>query len=204
MNKKLIVTLMIASAIGVTARATTLYTIAGAELDDASAVAIPQLSLAVLVIDSTGDGFAPLNGGESLTIGASWGNDTVLQIEDLTAGGTDGLYLGAVTVTYGGTITSGDKMILYWFPTLTLSSTVLSNGDPFGSYRDDVGLDGGAPWSLPADTGASLALNALTVSYGGSLADGSLLANQVVPEPSTLVLVGLGLLGMAALRRRSA
>ncbi len=157
-----------------------------------------------MVIDPTGDGFAPLNGGESLTVGASWGNDIVLQIEDLTAGGTDGLYLGSMTVTYTAPITSGDKIIMYWFPTLTLSSSSLSFGDSYGSYRDDVGLDGGAPWSLPADTGAALALNALTVSFGGSLVDGSLIANQVVPEPSTLVLVGLGLLGMAALRRRSA
>ncbi len=150
---------------------------------------MPGTGLIVLLADSNQDGFASIG-----TDNFASGDDTILFQGALDSGLGDGMFLRSVNLTLAGGLTAGDPVQLYWYPTLSESSTSPGHGTSFGSYRDATGsLDGSDPWILPSD-GMSMNLNFLTASAGGSNPDSIGWASQVtpMPEPQSLLLAGLG------------
>jgi hypothetical protein len=181
--------------------ATTTFQVFSADLQDANGTLMPVSGLAMLVVDTAADGF----GGPSPTAFVS-GDDVILGAWNLSSSGTPGM-LTEITapVVYSGGISAGDPLRLFWFPTLTISSLTPGYGTQYGSYTDAVGIDGSAAWVMPSDTGAQIDLYFLTQSQSGSNPDTAGRASNVtpVPEPTTYVLVGFGLLGAWLMRRRS-
>ncbi len=89
------------------------------------------------------------------------GDDLVLARGDLT-GGDLGYFIGSANFSLGANnLGVGDAVQLYWFPTLTLSSTTADESTPYGSYRSATGLDGSAPWVVPNDGTSTLDLKFL-------------------------------------------
>jgi hypothetical protein len=192
--------------VGVQAHATTTFQVFAADLQLDNGMLMPTSGLVLLVVDSGANGFTVPAPGASVGLGATLaGDDVVVGRFDLSSSGTPGLLAGdPAVVTYGGAITTGDALQLYWFPSLTLGSASAPGGAKYGKYTDAVGIDGSAAWALPADAGATLDLYFLTASQGGSNPDTAGRASfTVVPEPTTAMLVGLGLLGVLGIRRRS-
>jgi PEP-CTERM motif-containing protein len=184
---------------------TTLMVTAGM-LQDSNSVVVATNSLAVLVVDTGGDGFESLELGASLTLGtAIEGNDVIVgKWEVGYASETAGELVDTTgPISYAGLgIAAGNAVRLYWFPSLGVADTVIGAPTPYGLYSDGVGVDGSAAWEMPVDTGATVDLKFLTETVGGSNPETAGRAAFVVPEPTTMLLVGAGLLGVAALRRR--
>jgi hypothetical protein len=121
------------------------------------------------------------------------GDDIILAKFDLS-GGTNGVCLGFAPGIKSTLV--GKPIMMYWYPTLNLNSTVPGNGTPFGSYRTDSPLDGSDAWVTPAD-GASINLRFLTsdanLDYhnpAGSNPASLAIANQFVggaPSPTLLI-----------------
>ena len=116
-----------------------------------------------------------------------------------------------------GSQKTGDEMALRWFPQITLaqyeSGTKTLAGEVFGTYNPAGGNpDGGTAWTVPADGATIQDLFFFTSNSdgGGSqlptagLAATPVLGLSVAPEPSTYVLLGMGLLALLAIRRRVA
>lgn len=192
------------------ANASTVYQVTAGDLALSNGVFAPQSSIALLVVDTANDGFqtsltaaSPLTLDSFITL-----DDKIVARWDLTAGGQDGLLLSAVAnVIYGGGVAANREIGLYWFPTLTTASTVVGSGTQYGFYTDQnvIPLDGSDAWKLPTDSGANLNLNFLTLSEGGqnlNSAGRAQFQTAAIPEPSTMLLVGLGLAGAMTLRRR--
>ena len=115
-----------------------------------------------------------------------------------------GSFIKALPVTLSGNLTTGDQLILRWFPTLTTLSSSPGAGTIFGQYRTDATLDGSeGAWVLPAD-GTPYSLVFQTISAGGSVANSAGAASLVtaVPEPSSYGLLGAAALAGVVVRRR--
>jgi len=108
-------------------------------------------------------------------------------------------------LTLSGNWTAADPLQFYWYPTLTLGAERPGAGTSYGTYRTDLVLNGSTTgWFTPSD-GSLIALNFLTASAGGSLADAMGLATQTtVPEPAAFATVSglLCLLGAIAFKAR--
>ncbi len=59
------------------------------------------------------------------------------------------------------------------------------------------GVDSGTLFTINTSTGA-----ATSIGFNGIGFDGLAFSNNIVPEPGTLALFGLGLLGLGVMRRR--
>ncbi len=178
------------------------------------------VSKAILVVDTANDGFTGISSatsgiaGFSLTRGSQVGNDMVLAVFTAvdvsggsnklgfqTAGGNPVSIDTADTAWNPLGLTAGAKLGLYYFPT---GSNALTNA--FGFYRSDVsGPDGTLGYFVPA-IGTTQSIISATTSAGGSgnpftgtpSVSGTIGA---APEPSRMILMGLGL-GAFFLRRR--
>lgn len=119
------------------------------------------------------------------------GDDIEIKRWDLSGGfNTAGVFSGSTgSLTLSGNWTAGDALQLFWFPTLTLSSTAPGAGTSYGQYRHATGLDGSAAWETPSD-GSLVSLKFFTsdasfLISGGSNSSASGTASfTAVPEPA--------------------
>ncbi len=140
------------------------------DLQDRLGNLAPTSSIAVLVVDTGNNGFVDPQPASSLSLGATWGtDDRVVDRWDLSACQCgDGRLFDQMSVAYLGGIAAGQKLQLYWFPSLTLASNTV--GVTFyGKYTDTNSppLDGSDEWKMPAG-GSSLHLRFYTSQRGGA------------------------------------
>jgi hypothetical protein len=178
---------------------------------------MPVGSVLVLVA-AGGDGIF------SNTLGAGQyasGNDILLsvlsapgsaQAFNLSGGTDETLNTFTISTTSFPTLAVGDLLALRWFPQILLtqfqSGTTPSAGNNFGTYNPlfwgngSNNPDGGQAWAVPSG-GATINLNFFTTDTAGSQNPAEGYAQfTVVPEPSSLLLAGVSLLGAAAFRLR--
>ena len=144
------------------------YHVSAGDLQDGSGNLAATNSLAVLVADTNNNGFTNPQPNFPLSLGASWGSgNIVVGLWDLSSDGIAGLLDGVTTVTNAQGFAPGQKLQLYWFPSLTLASNVVGY-TYYGQYTDtnNPPLDGSDPWVLT--TNASAQLSFRTVGDAGS------------------------------------
>jgi hypothetical protein len=172
-------------------------------LKTSTGTALPTDRLFLLVADTASNGFGFLSNGDTLNAGDFFaGDDLILWRDDLSANATPGLYLEPTSAfALAGSWNAGDPVAIIWFESLTLANTSAALGDEYGFYTTTSPLDGSDPWTTPGSGLRDLVF--FTADAGGSnpsaAGNASLL---VVPEPSTYALLGAGLMGMWAFRRR--
>src|SRR5204862_287562 len=86
--------------------------------------------------------------------------------DSFACNGQPGALCAQTPVGYIGGIAPGQKVQLYWFPSLTLASNIVGVTH-YGKYTDQVGLDGGDVWTTPA-VGSAVNLLFITADEGGS------------------------------------
>lgn len=153
---------------------------------------MPTTGLVILVASTNG-----VFGGPTPTSFVS-SNNAVLAKWDLSNSGSPGLFsdsmgeisLSSLPAGFG----SGNQLMLYWFPTLTISATAPGAGTSYGFYRDATaaygnyggGLDYTSdPWFIPASSGnASMAFYTTDDPYtpGGHTPAAAGLASYTVPS----------------------
>jgi PKD repeat protein len=112
-----------------------------------------------------------------LNVGATWGtDDKIVCLWDLkdgydVTGGQLGLLWDVTVVAYADGVCAGQRLQLYWFPSLTLASGTVGF-TYYGKYTDanSPPLDGSAEWKTPP-AGSSASLVFITASEGGSNPD---------------------------------
>jgi hypothetical protein len=186
------------------------------DLTDQSSVMLGNGAIALVVADTSGLGLgggitnlaatsALLVGGD-LTIQGGGVGDLILAKANIAASAFQGYFggtSGAHALGVGG-LASGQTVYVLWFPSLTTSSILVGTGTFYGQITNPGPLDSGQAWVIHSD-GALTELDANNVAEGGTVSDSLLSANfqTAVPEPSSVVLVVTGLLGLLGLRRRS-
>lgn len=158
--------------------------------------AISTVSLVLLVVDVSGNGVstADLTVGQDLSLGGTIGDDLIIARFDCQVGGLG--YVSGNTQVVG---TSGKPLGLIWFSGNTIgdNSLVMTTASLYGSLIN-AAIVGGDVWTMPSD-GADISL---VLSTADEAASEGFSTHNVIPEPSTYMLVGTGLLGLLALRRR--
>jgi len=153
-------------------------------------------TLVLLVVDVSGNGLvtADLTPGISLAIGSSLGtDDLIIGRFDMSVGGAG--YVSATTSIVG---TAGKVLGIIWLNGNTIGDTTLTGGgNKYGSTINTSPV-GGDTWSIPADGN----LISLVLSTGDDDVSLGYATHNIIPEPSTYMLVGTGLLGLLAIRRR--
>jgi len=147
----------------------------------------PSNSIGVLVVDTGNNGFTDPQPGFALSVGATWGtDDKVIGLWDLSAIAADygdGQLFDQVVASYTSAIMPGQKLQLYWFPSLTLASNTVGV-TYYGKYTDNnnPGLDGSDLWVMPeGDTFVHLKF--WTAFWGGSNPETAGWATNLVVEP---------------------
>jgi|GEM_PF-6144456 len=134
-------------------------------LKDANGSAFPTSGLILVAVDgnTNSQGFSYPS-----SQGYQDGDDYIVGAFDLSATNTPGLLIETLAnIELGETISAGDAICIYWFPTMTLddytneTQTLPSPGTPFGFFAGSGTVSGSAPWVLPPD-GGSITLEFLT------------------------------------------
>jgi hypothetical protein len=173
-------------------------------LDDLSVLA-PQGTVGLMIVDKLGDGIGngPELAGGSIAVGAFFAgadNEIVGNITIAGSSAQDGYLAFASSFTIPGGVSGASRFAVVWLPYQALDQTTLQAGW-YGWYSDAAGTHDAA-WVVPSD-GSTINYNMTTVSQGGTVPNASGVAShEIIPEPSTVTLVGLGLLGMVGLIRR--
>jgi PKD repeat protein len=169
-----------------------------ADIQDRFGTLAPSNSIAVLVLDVGTNGFVDPQPAFPLGLGATWGTeDRIVGLWDLTGCGCgDGYLFDSTIVAYTNGIAPGQKLQLYWFPSLTLASNTVGatyygkfadtnspplNGDPWamplgGSILQlDFYTEGGpgGPWPETAGQAVYLAVTPVVASFSGSPTTGT-------------------------------
>jgi hypothetical protein len=213
------ITTLAALAMSYQAKATVTLAFGAGDLYDQTSTML-SAGIAVVVADTSGLGAAGLQGtllpSQTLTAGSLIGGgsgDKVLGlgVYDITASsGQPGYFGGAVNGTpLTAPVAAGQQVFVVFFPTLGDATTTIGNSEWYGVARNPgTDLNSGASWVIPPD-GSTVSLNLYDVNEGGSYAAGSSGMQAayetlaIVPEPSSILLVVTGLLGLLGLRRRS-
>jgi PKD repeat protein/lysophospholipase L1-like esterase len=154
-------------------------------LYDNSGARAPTNSIAVLVVDTGTNGFVDPQPDFPLSLGATWGtDDRIAGVWDLSGCNCgDGVLHDQTVVAYTNGIAPGQKLQLYWFPSLTLASNTVGV-TYYGKYTDTNSppLDGSNAWQIPAsDSRAQLIF--WTASNQGSNPDAAGQATLLATEP---------------------
>ena len=171
LNKYGTATLVATNLITVSSAPSTILADAG-DLQDRFSTLAPSNSVAVLVVDTGNNGFTDLQPGFPLSLGGTWGtDDRVVGLWDLSTAAAeygDGQLFDQTVVTYANGIAPGQKLQLYWLPSLTLASNTLGV-TYYGKYTDTNSptLDGSDVWQIPPG-GSSVHLKFWTAAWGGS------------------------------------
>jgi len=197
-----IATLLITS---LAASASVTINLGGAELFQSDGTTpIPTGSLIQLVV-STADNTFNLPSPTSFTGGSA--DDQILASFGTNDSSGPGSFLQPVVFTLNSAITTGDELLLRWWPTLTTSSSSPGNSTPFGQFRtDNVENFSTINWTVPAD-GTTNDLNFLDTAGGGTEPNSAGTASfmtAAIPEPSALALIGIGGVLIAVRRRTKA
>jgi len=193
----------------VSANASVTLTLEGGVLRSSSGTPVNDGGLIILVASTADSAFSSsFNGNNSTSVGTFLTADDQIvasfSVSSVAADGLQGGYAYSLSgLTYSGALNAGDSLQLYWFPTLTTSSSTFGVGTSYGEYRTDATLNGsGSGWFLPSD-GSTVALNFFTTSGGGSVADSFGNASlTTVPEPATTVALLGGAAGLFVMYRR--
>jgi hypothetical protein len=172
-------------------------------LRDQSGSFTPPSTLVLIVADISGNGFSTPLTDYSTAINSGWGaDDTVIGRFNDTLNDTPGVFSVQVD---GADVYAGKNIALYWFSTLDLTATTLSNGLSYGTTSS---LN--TEWVAPA-VGATDSITFLGANSTGTLGSGSYTNTQMsanltitaVPEPATYAaLFGLAAVGFCAWRKR--
>lgn len=197
---RLLCAVTLVAALCLQARATVTLSITAADLLTSNQELAPVGSLVLLVASTTDVSFGPPRADYFVS-----GDDIVLRAWALQVPGQfSGLAANIPIFTDPNLLSPGDPLQLYWFPTLTLANYNSGFGPgevEYGVYRHNAGLDGGSPWTIPAD-GSTVSLVFLTQSVNGSNPNDAGLANLTVapvPEASNVIFGGLAV-GLVAFR----
>lgn len=205
---KRIAIFVVACLVSLTARASVTLNLQAFELKLESGQAMPTSGIVLLVASTTdmtfsfqsdmNNNLASLSQGSFLS-----GDDLILFKWNLTLNNTPGFLLDTTgSLDLSGNWGANDPLQLYWFPTLALNSPTAGSDTQFGQYRTDQALDGSdTGWFTPADS-STIALNLFTMDRGGQSGIDGRATFHTIPEPSTMALVGVGMLSLVALRRR--
>lgn len=195
------------------------------ELFDSNNTRISDNTLWALVVDADNDGdvlntsqdsvFSSITANslfvinQAIDIGTVLGGDEVFALGGMNgaAPGIDDRLVNGITI--GGGIQTGRAYAFVWFPGVafngtsgdfTLTSNSHNIGTQVGSYSSSV-TDGvfDTGMFIPSD-GNTVSAGALNSNGGGTIANSSLTAFDLIPEPSTALLGVLG--GLLLLRRR--
>ena len=151
-----------------------------ANLYDGFGTLMPVSGVAVLVADIGNNGFVDPQPEFPLSLGAIWGtDDRIVGIWDPSGCNCgDGSLSGQTVVTYTNGIAPGQKLQLYWFPSLTLASNTVG-ATYYGKYADTNSppLDGSDAWQMPASD-SSAYLIFWTTLVGGSNPESAGLATR--------------------------
>jgi hypothetical protein len=186
-------------------------TLGGGVLRDSAGNAAADGGLLLLVASTTDTSFTSFLDASTTTAVGSFlngsGDDLIVGrfSVDSSTSFIFGGYFASLNVNLSANLTAGDSLQLYWFPTLTLSSTTLGSGTSYGQYRTDSTASGSdTGWFMPSD-GATVTLNFLTQSSGfGSESDALGVASlTTIPEPgATMAILGAVAGGFVMLRHR--
>lgn len=150
---------------------------------------MPTSGLVLLVASTADDSFAPPTPAAFVS-----GDDMIVGRWDLSALHEPGQLLDLVTTNLQGAWTPGDPLLLYWFPSLTLSATAPgAAGLPYGTYRSNVATDGGESWITPSD-GSTVSLRFLTsdsIVAGSNPALAGVALHRVQKQQATIALAEL-------------
>lgn len=207
-TKKIVLAVIAVMALAFNAQANVTLNVDSELLKDQVGVAIPEGSgLALLVADTANNGFTSvLTPGLSLNLNSIFGvDDQIVAKWSIVSGGFgDGKLSVNSIATLNGAWVGGDKLALYWFSDATTGSPITTAGMHYNLNA----LTTDANWVTPSD-GNLKSMSWFTADGSGDLGNNpsnpAVLGNaslQIVPEPSSIMLVGLGLLGMVGLIRR--
>lgn len=222
--KTKIVLLILAAAVIPASASVTLSTQFGVAFDSAG-VAVPDGTLWALVVDGGDNLFAGFTtnsslsavhttspgvadtffaANQSLALGSAAGGGTVFAMGAFngTFNGLTGLAIEDITLNYGINGTAAAlAYAFYWFPGATYTGGATESiGSQVGGINTTSG-DGvfDAGMILPND-GALITTGAANEDGGGTIANSSFTAVNLVPEPSSALLGALG--ALCLLRRR--
>jgi hypothetical protein len=169
-------------------------------LDDAADSPMALDGLVLVVASTEGEDFAPPTPASFVQ-----GDDIILGKFSLDSGFGAGVFDRNLSGNFTGSLSAGDPLRLYWFPSLTVSATEPGADALYGTYRSDSPEEENlSPWRMPA--GASLVSIAFfTADAVGGGPNSALAGNALtpVPEPSTYAAVfGLACLGWAVAKRK--
>lgn len=203
--KKILIALACASLSSFTASASVTLNVEGGTLRTNSGTPVSNGGLIVLVASTATNGFSSVfDGTVSTSVGTFLNADDQIiasfSVNSSAGNGAGGFSL-LTNITYSGsfsTLTGGQELQMYWFPSLTTSSSTFGVGTSYGAYRTSAQLDGASSgWVLPNDGTPLTTITFFTASAGGSVADALGNANlTTVPEPATTVALLGGVAGL--------
>ena len=207
MKKLIAITAAIATLVTMKANATVTVALDALDVLNAASALAPQGTVGLMIVDKSGDGITngPLTAGGSIANGQTFGGSDNVIVGNITIAGTsaqDGWLAWSAAWAIPSGVSGASRIAIVWLPDQAGNQSTLAAG-AYGWFSDASGTYSTA-WVVPAD-GATVTYDMTTVSEGGSVPDAFGVANHTInaiPEPSTVALVGLGLVGMVGMIRR--